>query len=255
MNGKFREIIEAFGATDQRNGECACKFPAHEDQTPSMTMRPSDDGQRLLIRCHAGCSVDDILDAKGLTFKDLFIGDSVSTRSRITHTYPYMDENGNELFQVCRMEPKTFRQRHKGDGGEWEWNMNGVRRVLYNLPLIIEKYSWPVVIVEGEKDCLSIINSGVSVVPTTNVGGAGKWRNEYSEMLCGRRVAVVPDNDEAGREHAAIVAGSLMVHGASSIRIVKLENLPSGGDVTDYINLFGKDAFINAVVSTPEWTR
>ena len=74
-------------------------------------------------------------------------------------------------------------------------------------------------------------------------------------MLCGRRVAVDPDNDEAGREHAAIVAGSLMVNGASSIRIVKLENLPSGGDVTDYINLFGKDAFINAVVSTPEWTR
>ena len=51
------------------------------------------------------------------------------------------------------------------------------------------------------------------------------------------------------------MAGSLMVHGASSIRIVKLENLPSGGDVTDYISLFGKDAFINAVVGTPEWAR
>ena len=253
MSEKFQTIIESFGAADQRNGEWACKCPSHEDSNPSMTMRPSDDGQRLLLRCHAGCSTEEILAAAGMSFGDLFLGDPETTKSRMACSYSYSDENGNELFQVCRMEPKTFRQRHKGEDGEWVWNMNGVRRVLFNLPLIIEKYSWPVVIVEGEKDCQTILNSGASVVPTTNVGGAGKWQSDYGEMLCGRRVAIIPDNDTAGKKHAESVSGSLLVNGAASIRIVRLDNLPSGGDVTDYINLFGKDAFIQAIVGTPEW--
>lgn len=45
--------------------------PAHEDRLPSMTVRLLPDG-RVLMHCFAGCEVDSILGAIGLTFADLF---------------------------------------------------------------------------------------------------------------------------------------------------------------------------------------
>ena len=50
--------------------------------------------------------------------------------------------------------------------------------------------------VEGEKDCDAL--HGIGVVATCNAGGAGKWTAEHAAFLGGRRVIMVPDNDEAG---------------------------------------------------------
>lgn len=53
-----------------RESWIAC-CPAHADKNPSMTITEKDDG-RVLVHCFAGCSVDSILGAVGLTFDDLF---------------------------------------------------------------------------------------------------------------------------------------------------------------------------------------
>lgn len=53
-----------------RESWVAC-CPAHSDKTPSMTITEKDDG-RVLLHCFAGCSVDSILGAVGLTFDDLY---------------------------------------------------------------------------------------------------------------------------------------------------------------------------------------
>ena len=45
--------------------------PAHDDRGPSLSIRELDDG-RLLLYCFAGCSVDSVLGAVGLSFDDLF---------------------------------------------------------------------------------------------------------------------------------------------------------------------------------------
>ncbi len=45
--------------------------PAHEDATPSCSIRQSDDGM-LLLHCFAGCETEAILDAVGLSFSDLY---------------------------------------------------------------------------------------------------------------------------------------------------------------------------------------
>lgn len=44
--------------------------PAHEDRSPSMTIR--DAGGKVLLHCFAGCEPAAILEAIGLTFSDLF---------------------------------------------------------------------------------------------------------------------------------------------------------------------------------------
>lgn len=53
-----------------RESWMAC-CPAHEDKSPSMTITEKDDG-RVLVHCFAGCSVESILGAVGLTFSDLY---------------------------------------------------------------------------------------------------------------------------------------------------------------------------------------
>lgn len=45
--------------------------PAHEDKSPSLTIRDCDDG-RVLFHCHANCSPRDVLLAVGLDFDSVF---------------------------------------------------------------------------------------------------------------------------------------------------------------------------------------
>jgi hypothetical protein len=51
----------------------SAKCPAHPDRSPSLSIREGDDG-RILLRCFAGCSIDSILSALGLSKRDLFAG-------------------------------------------------------------------------------------------------------------------------------------------------------------------------------------
>jgi hypothetical protein len=44
--------------------------PAHEDKSPSLGVRLTDDG-KILIHCFGGCSVSEIVGAVGLTLADL----------------------------------------------------------------------------------------------------------------------------------------------------------------------------------------
>ncbi len=53
------------------NGTWTACCPAHADKSPSLAVRETEDG-RVLVKCFAGCDVESILDAIGLTFDDLF---------------------------------------------------------------------------------------------------------------------------------------------------------------------------------------
>lgn len=45
--------------------------PAHQDKNPSMTMHQADDG-RVLVRCWAGCSFEEIVNGVGLGWEPWF---------------------------------------------------------------------------------------------------------------------------------------------------------------------------------------
>ena len=164
-------------------------------------------------------------------------------RAPISSTYDYVDETGELLFQVCRFG-KRFRQRRPDPDkpGEFVWNLNGTRRVLYRLPLVLSavKAGHPIYIPEGEKDVHALEDAGV--VATTNPGGAGKWRDEYSATLRGADVVIVADKDKAGREHAEQVRASLEGV-AKSVRIVEpsagkdsYDHLAAGRNVSELID-------------------
>lgn len=169
---------------------------------------------------------------------------------KIVKTYPYVDEQGKLLFEVCRLEPKDFKQRRKiPNTNEWGWalgagtyyrrqdgswhigtplekaneanakNLPECRRVLYGLDKLTEKPKDPLVVVEGEKDVETLW--GLGLLATCNVGGAGKWKREYSNIFQGRRVAIIADGDGVGLDHAGWVLANACIFGAESVRLIK----------------------------------
>jgi hypothetical protein len=52
-------------------GRWIAKCPAHGDKNPSLAVRELDDG-RVLLHCFSGCSAEEVLDAVGMTFSDLY---------------------------------------------------------------------------------------------------------------------------------------------------------------------------------------
>jgi hypothetical protein len=171
---------------------------------------------------------------------------------KLIATYDYADEVGGLLFQVVRYEPKGFRQRKPDGKGGWSWKLGDVRRVLYKLPELIKAIAagHPIFIVEGEKDVLNLAKIGV--VATTNPGGAGKWRPEYSEHLRGD-VVLCPDNDDTGWEHVNHV-GAQLAGVASRLRVLVLPSLPPKGDVSDWLQGGGtREQFDALVVQAPDW--
>jgi hypothetical protein len=174
---------------------------------------------------------------------------------QIEATYPYFDETGELVFEVVRYVPKDFRQRRPNPAspGKWIYNLDGVQRTLYRLPEMLSNPRQPVIIVEGEKDADLLAQHGF--IATCNPGGTGMgWLDYYSELLEKRRVVIIPDNDEAGMQHAYKVAGSLMVHGVQSLRLLRLPNVEEKGDVYVWFSKGGnRQQLIDLVRECPEW--
>jgi hypothetical protein len=160
-------------------------------------------------------------------------------RAKIVKTYDYVDEHGEVLYQVVRLEPKTFRQRRPdpANKSQWIWNLQGVTRVAYRLPDVIEALANDrfVLIVEGEKDVDRLWSIGIPA--TCNSEGAGKFRAELIDTFAGADVIVVNDNDEPGRNHADDVA-SRLIGTAKRVRRLDLAahwSAPDKADVSDWL--------------------
>jgi putative DNA primase/helicase len=230
-------LAERTGGTG-RNGDWPC--PAHEDNTPSLSVSPGNEG--VVLYCHAGCATEAVVAALGLTMADLF-DTPRSNGSDITATYDYVDEQGTLLFQVVRKIGKKFVQRRPDGNGGWVWNIHGVRRVLYRLPDVVRgvREGIPVFVVEGEKDADRLHALGVPA--TTNPHGAGKWRTEYNASLAGADVVIVADRDDAGRAHAHHIAQQL---NGIAARVRTFEPV-EGKDISDHLAAGHKVKELNPV--------
>lgn len=173
-------------------------------------------------------------------------------RGKVVATYDYVhpdDPPGSVRFQAVRLEPKDFRQRRPDpsltleeflstdDSVRWVWNLKDVEQVPYRLPELRDDLADDpneiVFICEGEKDVDRLRT--LELTATTNAGGAGKWRDEFSNHLKGCNVVLLQDNDEAGEKHVNHVARTLDGK-AASIRILLLPGLPPKGDVSNWLD-------------------
>jgi hypothetical protein len=97
VNGEdFLNLLD--GVRKNSQGSSAC-CPAHDDSNPSLSISLGNDG-RVLLHCHAGCTVGEICEALGLHVRDLFPGQSTNPKVR-----------GNAIRKRERERDKQRRQR------------------------------------------------------------------------------------------------------------------------------------------------
>jgi putative DNA primase/helicase len=219
-------IAHARRGSRRSGGSWVACCPAHEDRTPSLSLRDSPDGQ-VLVHCHAGCSQTAVIAAlRGLGLWPE--QDKRQERRHVVAEYNYTDESGSLLYQVLRTDPKGFLQRYPDGRGGWI-NRKHPKQVLYRLPAVAKASI--VFVVEGEKDSDRLREYGF--VATTNAGGAkAPWLCQYTESLRGRDVVLIPDNDPPGRHRVLKIARALLGNAA---RIIVIE-LSDGKDISEWFD-------------------
>jgi 5S rRNA maturation endonuclease (ribonuclease M5) len=236
----------------------------------------------VLVRCFAGCRVSEIVRTLGLTMADLFDGPRVAAvRPQVVAAYPYADLNGEIIARKVRSAPKAFRWESPDPNTPFGWRsgFSGTRPGLYRLPELIDARQ--VVIVEGEKavDCLRALG----ITATCPPAGASTWLPSWSEDLwragCAD-VIVLPDADVAGRRHAERVAATCYGVTMTSVpadmetpiaswpnakpgdpeiaplrvKLVPLPDLPTNGDVVDFLERRSIGHLQRLIEAAPYWT-
>ncbi len=177
-------------------------------------------------------------------------------------TFDYTDETGELLYQVGRIgdgAAKQIRQRKPDGRGGWAYQLGDVRRVLYRLPDVATAHT--VVICEGEKAAIALNEAferdGLlgECIATTAAQGAGKWQDDFCEMIEGAAVCVLPDNDDIGDKHGATVCASIEASGrAATVKRVDIPNLPEKGDAFDYLEAGGTvSELLDWFEAAPNW--
>jgi hypothetical protein len=84
----------------------------------------------------------------------------------VNAVYPYRDEDGRLLFEICRTATKEFRVRRPNPSkpNGFDWRLGDARKVLYRLPELIAAVAKgeTIFIVEGEKDVDTLRKTGAA---------------------------------------------------------------------------------------------
>lgn len=235
--------------------------PAHDDKSPSLSVAEKDG--KILVKCFAGCSTDAIVNAIGLEIKDLFLdsdpflartsanympvrnngnGSTVAakvanTPKTITAVYEYADASGVILYENVRYEPKDFRQRRPDGNGGYIYNLDGVIRVPYRLPELLNAINngideiW---LTEGEKDANNLRLLGFTATSFKN------WTHSHNPYIKGAHAVLFRDHDTSGAKQSNDAA-RIISEVAKSVKVIDLfdgEPLPDkhGKDVSDWID-------------------
>lgn len=245
------EAIEQ--ATMGRKVSLLC--PAHDDDAPSLSVGPGTD-QPVVLMCFAGCATADILAAEGLDWSD--ISAEMERRQvenlwvpgdlKASNIYKYYDAYGTLSYEVLRAYTpdgkKRFFQRQPDPDAPsgYRWNLEGVERILYRLPQVLDAVSGGATIhvAEGEK-CVEALERIITDgdVATTNSGGAGRFTPEMADVLAGANVVIYADSNDVGRDHARTIHSMLAERGCM-VQIVEAPPglLPNGkqiGDIADHL--------------------
>lgn len=229
-----------------------CQLPGHSDKHPSVNITVKEglwfcpvcnvggDGVAWIMKTSAATYPEAMRKLSELSGIELVEegAEAVAARpvQRVVAQWSYQDEGGNPIYNVQRLEPgrngkaKEYRQV----GGKHP------RQVLYHMPEVIAAVARGdvVYVVEGEKTADALRELGLCA--TTWAGGSSAatetWTEAFAEPLRRARVAILADNDEAGRKAMRAVMGLLVFGGITKQAVVvDLGHEEKGDDVVDWL--------------------
>jgi hypothetical protein len=220
-----------------------CPVPEHDDEHNSLSIAEGDDG-RILMKCHAGCTLNQVLNALGLKPADIR-GNSKTRKNARKQGFPTDHNLTLDQYAEAKGLPVGFlrkmgvTERHSTDpdgthkafirmpyvdphgmevavryrfalsgDNKFRWN-KGAKLCLYGLQYLltaIEKSKY-IVIVEGESDAQTLIYHGY---PALGLPGAGNWKEDRDapHLASFQTIYVVIEPDKGGETVKAWVAKS-----------------------------------------------
>lgn len=265
---------------ERKPGQWRALSPLRQENTPSLDISLGQNGQVIFF--DFGDNRPDLAErmaiALGLTMQDLWPvtngykngnGVKVNSTNNVQldlnapdAIYNYIT-SGVLFYQVLRFEKDTlgnplvkkeFRQR----AANGQWSLTGVQRILYRLPeLHAAKPDTWVFLCEGEKDVDRLVWEGL--IATTNVNGGQDWQPAYTLELAGRRVCILEDNDQAGRDRTKKLCLELHGH-VTELKVLTAKELGVQGhnhaDITDALDVYRTikpEDLITLAESAPAW--
>lgn len=250
-----------------RKWKACCR--AHEDKNPSLSIW-LDNQSNVGVKCHSGCTTEEIATSLGIEVRDLFAdserrerepdrkpskafakaADAVAAleaqHGKRSATWIYANAQGEPVGVIVRWDHahgKTIRPVSRTPGG-WIHGGMPTPRLLYRLPDLLAEPESMVFVVEGEKCCEAMRSIGM--LATTSPHGSNSFRQADWSTLAGRTVVILPDADKAGVGYAFGVRKELeSLQPPAKVKVVELHGLAEGGDIADFIamrNEDGKDA-------------
>lgn len=231
--------LERAGCKPRRmpGGYWKATCPAHDDEKPSLSVLEGEDGGAIL-KCHAGCSTDQILRALGLDGRPAPRTKKTPRGDYREVVYEIRDISGNLVAKHIRRDypngTKSFFWA-KADGSL------GLDCNVEDLPLfgseLIPTFDpeKPVVITEGEKACLALRHHGHQALGTVTGASVIPSAKVLAELDLKRfgRVVLWPDNDPPGFLHMRRLAARLLALGVRAHVVRPPEGAPPGWDAAD----------------------
>lgn len=249
------EISSSLGGSAVGRREWKCRCPAHDDSTPSLWVKDSDDG-KVLLHCFGGCSQNAVIEA--LRERGLWGGSGSSSYgfsklpSGIAHVWPrsyWLRKQGQEpspenqklltkLYRYISREGVTlgFAARYEGHGkkdvipyfrirdGRWSAGHEfKTGRPLYGLQLMPEaeevERDVTLLVVEGEKTADAVNSRTISETGLAALSWPGGCKSvkkaSFEPIASWWRIVLCPDFDAAGFRAMADVASQLVAAGFS----------------------------------------
>lgn len=121
------------GVKDKGKGQYVARCPAHEDKSPSLSVKEGDDG-RVLLHCHAACPNEAVVSALGIAMTDLFEKSDYPTRrdkSRPSNS-ELLRQLSHEMtvMLVAIGHYENLQPLHKQDKGRTRKAADRIRKIL-----------------------------------------------------------------------------------------------------------------------------
>lgn len=262
----YESNLQHFTISKRYGDKAQCRCPAHEDKQASLTITK---GRKCtLFHCHAGCSLERILTAAGLSKKDTFYDtESVKTnwrayvegreKRKIEAVYNYVSCNGSYAFTKIRLTGKKILygilENDRFTYGLPRSTPRKSLKAIYGNIKAIEKAiaeDKPIFIPEGEKDTDTLTKQGYV---SFTYGSTNDWQADFAELVKGANVVILADNDKPGIDVANTILNDIQGIAKSAKIILPMPDVPKA-DITDYFEAGHRKAefeqMVNAVTET-----
>jgi|GEM_PF-924622 hypothetical protein len=246
----YEQFIERLDHRRPCGGGVTARCPAHDDRHNSLSVTRGRD--RILVKCHAGCSIEKILEALGLTLADLFYESRNGTREMTTRssseerltleqfarakgfTCEFLREHGVSeekqrlVFHYLTLDgQRAARQRIRlalaGDR-RFIWSKSDGRPIAYGVWRIAEwrKHSvTDLYLIEGESDTLTLWLHNFAAIGLPGADNCSLLQSAHVSWA--RRIYIVRENDQGGEVFERGLTGRLAeLQYPNEVRVIEM---------------------------------